>query len=164
MYAPLPRSYWVDTDTGEAHVVDSYGDPGPIVRKPLCEETEYQSFVEGEATVPAGVWVEGRNEQLETERFNGENPAEAIRREVCSACQERYLELLWRRPADYPAIEIAVETRAAAETYMVADCSFVTDDDHSPRVQLVDEIGRTKQMPMQQVKHVTPHAEMPVVY
>jgi hypothetical protein len=164
MYAPTPRSYWVDSDAGEVHIIDSYGEPGPVVRKPLCEDTQYQALVDGETEIPVGVWVEERNEQLDTERFHGVDPAESIRREVCSACRECYLELLWRRPADYPALEVEVETPETEETYMVTDVHFVSDDCLSPQVQIVDELGRTKKFRMKIVTEIIPHKEMPVVY
>lgn len=164
MYASVPRSYWVDTDTGEAHIVDSYGEPGPVVRKPLCEETDYETLLDEEAEIPAGAWVEGRNQQLDTEQFHGVNLDRAIQYDVCATCRERYLELLWTRPADYPALEVVVEAPETEETYMVTDVHFLSDDDPSPQVQLVDELGRTKQFPMKTVTQITPHSEMPVVY
>lgn len=162
MYDPLPRLYWREAASGVAHVIDDYGAPGPIVRKPLCDGTDYQRLVDGTAEVPPGAWVEGRDEQLETARFHGPNPMEAIDETLCSACADRYLELLWRRPADYPAIE--VQPADGETTYMVTDLHFVTDDELRPCVQLVDELGRTKRLLMRDVETITPHGEMPVVY
>lgn len=161
MYDSLPCSYWEDDD-GVAHIVDDHGAPGPIVWKPLCEDANYHDLVDRAVESPPGVWVEGRDErQPERSRFHGPNPRTELGFALCADCQQRYLALLWRRPVDYPALEVEMTDD---ETYMVADLQFVADDELTPCVQLVDELGRTKQVPMRAVETIVPHDEMPVVY
>lgn len=164
MYKSVPDSYWVDVATGEAHIVDSYGEPGPIVRKPICVDTEYETLIEGATTIPEGVWVEGHGSQLETTGFEGVQPSESISGDLCTDCEDRYFELLWKRPAEYPAIEVTVREEDAETTYVVADVSFVFDDEPRPSIEIRDEAGRTKRFPVVQVAEIVPHASIPVVY
>lgn len=164
MYDSVPRAVWREPESGQTHIIDSYGEPGPVVRKPLCNEMDYDALVDRTADPPDGIFIEGRTDPLDTTRFDAVDPAVAVSGTLCSTCEERYLELLWRRPADYPAIEVVCDGSTHDATYMVADLHFVTDKNRTPSVQLVDELRRTKLVPMWAVREITPHSEMPVVY
>lgn len=164
MYAPVPRTVWREPESGRGHIIDSYGEPGPVVRKPLCNETDYSAFVDGTAEPTAGIYIEGKTGPLDMTRFGTVDPTKAGSEALCADCLDRYFELLWRRPADYPAIEVVCDGPNHDTTYMVADLHFVADDDRNPCVELVDELRRTKRIPMQVVREIRPHSEMPVVY
>jgi hypothetical protein len=164
MYKPVPDSYWVDSETGTAHIIDSHGEPGPIVRKPLCVTTDYETLIEGDEPIPDGVWVEGTNSPLETSRFGGVQPRDSIPRALCEDCEKRYFDLLWTRPARYPTIEVTVQTETGDTTYLVTDINFRFESESNPTLELTDAAGRTKQIHVERVTEIVPHASIPVVY